>query len=188
MSNKINLDKTNGLRQFAVVNIPWTINWEAMEITEEKDKEEFIENFISNIQHKPIYSYNPENPDEGNETMIGTVEEAYKKSIDNIDLFCSMWIVVSPEYDMITTNDNMGKPMGLRLNPVGVCVQFDDKLNKAYTDASKIHAGLATRLRETLDPEFAKMLLEEKEREKEEDEEELDITTPDDIMTGDVNE
>ena len=80
MSNKINLDKTNGLRQFAVVNIPWTINWEAMEITEEKDKEEFIENFISNIQHKPIYSYNPENPDEGNETIIGTVEEAYKKS------------------------------------------------------------------------------------------------------------
>ena len=155
----------NGIRQFAVVNIPWTINWNAIEITEDKDKEIFIDNFIKNIQYKPIFSYNPENPNEESENIIGIVEEAFKKSLDDIELFCSMWLVVSPEYELISTTENMDKPLGLRLNPNSICVQFDNKLNKAYKDASQIHAGLATRLRETLDPEFAKMILEQQKKE-----------------------
>ena len=174
-------DIKNGMRQFAVVNIPWTINWKAIEITEDSDKELFIENFIKNIQYKPIYSYNPEEPDVESEKVIGIVEEAYKKSLDDIDLFCSMWLVVSPEYELITTNDNMDKPLGLRLNPNSVCIQFDKKLNKAYKDASQIHAGLATRLRETLDPEFARMLMAQKEQDEQEENNDDEIKNESDI-------
>lgn len=167
MNENKNVEKINGIRQFAVVSIPWTIDWEALEITNEEDKENFIKNFIEKIQYKPIFSYNPNNPDEFTENTIGVVEEAYKKSLDSIELFCSMWLVVSPEYDMISTIDNMDKPLGLRLTPNAICIQFDQQLNKAYTEASQIHAGIASRIREAIDPSFAEMV---KEYEKEHNE------------------
>lgn len=160
MSN-INEEEKNGIRQFAVASIPLTINWESLEIIEEEDKHKFIKKFIENIKHKPIISYDPENPDITNEKPIGVVEDAFIKSNDTIDLFCSMWMIVSPEYNLITTNDNMKEPLGLRLDPSSVCIQFDKKLNHVYTKASQIQETFAKKIREVLDPEFANQIKEE---------------------------
>lgn len=158
---EITKEEKNGIRQFAVASIPWTINWEALEITEEEDKHKFIKKFIENIKHKPIISYDPENPDITNEKPIGVVEDAFIKSNDTIDLFCSMWMIVSPEYNLITTNENMKEPLGLRLDPSSVCIQFDKKLNHVYTKASQMQESFATKIREALDPEFANQIKEE---------------------------
>lgn len=147
----------SGVQQFAIVNIPWNIDWEAMEITEDEDKQKFIDNFVENIKQKPLISYNPLNPDTETETTIGMIEDAHVQSLDEIDLFCSMWLIVSPEYDMVSTNENMKEPLGLRLKPTAVCVQFDEKLNQTYIDASKIHAGLAVQMRKVLDPTLEKL-------------------------------
>lgn len=147
----------SGVQQFAIVNIPWNIDWEAMEITEDEDKQKFIDNFVENIKKKPLISYNPLTPDTETETTIGMIEDAYVQSLDEIDLFCSMWLIVSPEYDMVSTNENMKEPLGLRLKPTAVCVQFDEKLNQTYIDASKIHAGLAVQMRKVLDPTLEKL-------------------------------
>ena len=158
---EITKEEKNGIRQFAVASIPWTINWEALEITEEEDKHKFIKKFIENIKHKPIISYDPENPDIANEKPIGVVEDAFIKSNDTIDLFCSMWMMVSPEYNLITTNENMKEPLGLRLEPNSICIQFDKKLNDVYTKASQMQEAFATKIREVLDPEFANQIKEE---------------------------
>ena len=147
----------SGVQQFAIVNIPWNIDWEAMEITKDEDKQKFIDNFVENIKKKPLISYNPLNPDTETETTIGMIEDAYVQSLDEIDLFCSMWLIVSPEYDMVSTNENMKEPLGLRLKPTAICVQFDEKLNQTYIDASKIHAGLAVQMRKVLDPTLEKL-------------------------------
>ena len=173
-------EKINGVRQFAVVNIPWTINWESLEITEDEDKQKFIDNFIENIIYKPLMSYNPniEEEDDSENKIIGVVEDVTQKSMDVLELFCAMWVVVTPAYDMVSNIDNMDKPLGLRLTPNNICIQFDKGLNKAYTEASQLHAGLATRMREALDPDFAKLLEEynmnDKKEEKEESIEESD--------------
>lgn len=157
---EITKEEKNGIRQFAVASIPWTINWEALEITEEEDKHKFIKKFIENIKHKPIISYDPENPDIANEKPIGVVEDAFIKSNDTIDLFCSMWMMVSPEYNLITTNGNMKEPLGLRLEPNSICIQFDKKLNDVYTKASQMQEAFATKIREVLDPEFVNQIKE----------------------------
>lgn len=153
-------EEKNGIRQFAIASIPWTINWEALEITKEDDKNRFIKKFVENIKHKPILSYNPENPDVTNEKPIGVIEDAFIKSNDTIDLFCSMWMIVSPEYNLITTNENMTEPLGLRLNPNSVCIQFDKKLNDVYTKASQMQESFAKKIRELLDPDFVKQIKE----------------------------
>ena len=175
-------EKINGVRQFAVVNIPWTIDWESLEITEEEDKQNFINNFIENIIYKPLMSYNPNAEDNSENKIIGVVEDVEQKSMDSLDLFCAMWVVVTPEYDMVSNIDNMNNPLGLRLTPNSVCIQFDKGLNKAYTEASQLHAGLATKMREALDPDFAKML-EDYRKSIEEDNEE-----DDEHEVSDINE
>ena len=146
----------SGVQQFAIVNIPWNIDWEAMEITEDEEKRKFIDNFVENIKNKPLISYGPLNPNSETETTIGMIEDVYVQSLDEIDLFCSMWLVISPEYDLVSKNENMKEPLGLRLKPTAVCVQFDEKLNQTYIDASKLNAGLAVQMRKVLDPTFAK--------------------------------
>lgn len=144
----------NGMQQFAMINIPWTIDWEALEITEENDKKEFVDNFIKNIKHKPLISYDPMNPDDENESTIGMVEDIMLEENNRINLLCSMWLLISPEYDMVSNNDNMNEPLGLRLNPSGICIQFDSKLNETYISASNISGGFATQIRKLLDKSF----------------------------------
>lgn len=172
-------EKINGIRQFAVVNIPWQIDWESLEISKDEDKELFIKNFTENIIYKPLMSYNPNNIDDNSENkIIGVVEDVSQKSDDVLELFCAMWVVVTPEYNMISNVDNMNNPLGLRLTPNGICIQFDKGLNKAYTEASQLHAGLATKMREALDPDFSKMLEEYRrniEKNESEENEESDI-------------
>lgn len=153
-------EEKNGIRQFAVASIPWTINWEALEIEKEEDKHTFIKNFIENIKHKPILSYNPEDPEATINKTIGIVEDAFIKSNDSIDLFCSMWMMVAPEYSFVTTKENMEQPLGLRLTPDAICIQFDNKLNEVYTKASQVQEAFATKIREVIDPEFAKQIEE----------------------------
>ena len=67
----------SGVQQFAIVNIPWNIDWEAMEITEDEDKQKFIDNFVENIKKKPLISYNPLNPDKEKEIIFFMINVSY---------------------------------------------------------------------------------------------------------------
>jgi hypothetical protein len=121
------------------MTVPIEVDYDLLQLTKTEDKQKFVDMFIKEAIHIPITYTIPRLDDDHNPTVeeivIGTVTEGKATNDYNINLFVMGIADVGVQFiQEPTTENNMNEPIGNRVKPCSINLQYDGDVNKIHFD------------------------------------------------------
>lgn len=137
------------------MTIPIDVDYTLLQLTQEEDKQKFVDMFIKEAIHIPITYKFTIIDDNSNpivdEIVIGTVTEGKVTDDYNILLFVMGIANIGVEFSQSpTSEENTQEPIGKRLKPSGISLNYDNVLNKRYFDVVQKQREIADMIKQKI--------------------------------------